>query len=266
MANHSINFAEEASKLTAVFSASYQKFEAEIKRLTTENNQAVKRLTIENKELREKIAKMQSVASESPNPCEDAPEDFNPIPDPIRGKRRHRGPNRPAEAEQRCQALTNSIVINEDGEMRPSQCKRPTEFGNNSFCWAHIVNQVCGTVQQPDLEALNSIHDRLLKRFNKKHGIVNAQKSRRTKPAERHSLKAVGKNNGEAEAKRPQWSESAGMHSTNSFTVDVSSEDSESDSDSEDLSAERPSHELASERQRRTAPLGLRLSETLPMT
>jgi hypothetical protein len=221
MANHSINFAEEASKLTAVFSASYQKFEAEIKRLTTENNQAVKRLTMENKELRQKIAKMQSVASESPNPCEDAPEDFNPIPDPIRGKRRRRGPNRPAEAEARCQALTNSIVINEDGEMRPSQCKRPTE-GNSSFCWGHIVNQVCGTVQQPDLAAFNSIHDRLLKRFNKKNGIVDAQKSRRTKPAERCSLKAIDKNNCKAEAKRPQWSESAGMHSTNSFTVDVS--------------------------------------------
>jgi hypothetical protein len=265
MANHSINFAEEASKLTAVFSASYQKFEAEIKRLTTENNQAVKRLTMENKELREKIAKMQSVASESPNPSEDAPEDFNPIPDPIRGKRRRRGPNRPAEAAARCQALTNSIMINEDGEMRPSQCKRPTE-SNSSFCWGHIVNQVCGTVQQPDLEAFNSIHDRLLKRFNKKNGIVDAQKSRRTKPAQRYSLKAIDKNNGGSEAKRPQWSESARMHSTNSFTVDVSSEDSESDSDSEDLSAERPSHELASERQRRTAPLGLHLSETLPMT
>lgn len=236
MANHSINFAEEASKLTAVFSASYQKFEAEIKRLTTEKNQAVKQLTIENKELRERIAKMQSVASNSPNPCEGAPEDFNPIPEPIRGKRRRRGPNRPAEAAMRCQALTNSIVINEDGSMRPSQCKRPTE-GNSSFCWGHTANQVCGTVQQPDLEAFNSFHDRLQRRANKNNGIVDAQKSSRTKPAQPHSLKAIDKNNGDAEAKKPQWRrESAVMHSTNSFTVDVLSEDSESDSDSEDFS------------------------------
>ena len=358
MANHSINFAEEASKLTAVFSASYQKFEAEIKRLTTENNQAVKRLTMENKELRERIAKMQNVASDSPNPsegapeesaggelavgqsvilrnfitatqyngvcgvivsrcetagtwcvqpndlrrsvlnlrahqiqavsppvqhddvliqvsanpaasgpnpCEGAPEDFNPIPEPVRRKRGRRGPNRPAEDERRCQALTNSILISEDGDIQPSQCKRPAE-PNSSFCWGHIVNQVCGTVEKPDLEAFNSFHDRLLRKFNRKNGIVNTKKSRRTKPAERHSLKANNKKYGEVEAKKPQRSESAVMHSTNSFTVDVSSEDSESDSDSEDFSAERPRHNVASERQRLTAPLGLNLSETLPLT
>lgn len=173
-----INFTEEASKVAAVFAA----FETEIKRLTQENN-----------ELKKIVSSMQSNERANPSDSWEVPPAESPIDEalvhatelPTKNKRR--GPNKPADATSRCHALIPSIELNEIGELVPAQCKRSYDE-TCGFCKQHAEHQNYGTVEQPNLDMFNKNHDHLLKAFNKKNGIVETKKQKRSKSAVKRAL------------------------------------------------------------------------------
>jgi len=173
----SINFTEEASKVSAVFTA----FQDEITRLS-----------IENRALHLKIATLLSnpgisaPATIIDNSWQCAPDEVaEPVAEePIKNKRR--GPNKPALAESRCQALLPCIEMNGEGELVPSQCKRGCE--NATFCKQHASHHNFGTAEHPNLEEFAKHHDQLMKAFNKKNGIEDTKKPKRSKSAVKRAL------------------------------------------------------------------------------
>lgn len=181
-----INFTEEASKVAAVFAA----FQAEIKRLTIENQELQAQLA------KTKISQMIDYSSQSwmVPPAEQV---INPIPvqEPIHAepeqdqaiKHKRRGPNKPAEAGSRCHALLPSIEMTEDGQLKPSQCKRSSEE-NCGFCKQHADHQNYGTVDQPNDELFSKNREHLMKAFNKKNGIVETKKQKKPKSAIKRAL------------------------------------------------------------------------------
>jgi len=186
MTTNPFNFDKEAAKITDVL----RSFQDEINRLT-----------IENRGLHLKLAALlatfsafplqESAAPQIADSWEVAPKDdhaeIEAFPEENITKSKRRGPNKPAQAETRCNALTPAIEMNATGELVPSQCKRSSE--NGEFCKQHAAShQNFGTLAQPNLEAFTKNHDQLIKAFNKKNGIVEETKKKRSANAVKRAL------------------------------------------------------------------------------
>jgi hypothetical protein len=173
-----IDFTEQASKVNAVLTA----FEEEIRRLNKENM-----------DLQAKVASLLSALSEfapqAPQPAKEIDNSWE-VPPPIETeeitKNKRRGPNKPAAAETRCKALLPCIEMNEEGVIVPSQCKRGGE--SSGFCKQHSLHQSFGTTEHPNIEEFAQHQDQMVKAFNKKNGIVETKKPKRSKSAVKRSL------------------------------------------------------------------------------
>jgi hypothetical protein len=186
-----MNFTGEAAKVLAVLAG----FEAEIKRLSTENIE----LTKENKDLKLQLSNQHvRAATEYSNSWEVPPQEVeehsaaqeervDEVQEPQSKQHKRRGPNRPAQQETRCNALLPSLELSSEGNMIPSQCKRSAEhFG---FCKQHADHQNYGTTQQPNVELFEKNHNALEKAFQKKIGIVvPSKKARKPKSAAKRAL------------------------------------------------------------------------------
>jgi hypothetical protein len=187
MTTKPINFDNEAAKITDVLRA----FQDEINRLT-----------IENRGLHLKFAALQATFSAFPaqesigapqihDSWEVAPNDdhaeIEASPEEVIPKSKRRGPNKPAQAETRCNALTPAIEMDATGQLVPLQCKRSSE--NGAFCKQHAASHPnFGTFDQPNLDAFTKNHDQLIKAFNKKNGIVEEKKKKRSANAVKRAL------------------------------------------------------------------------------
>ena len=178
------NFTGEAAKVLAVLAG----FEAEIKRLTTENVQ-----------LRHQLSMLTIAAVPPSNEWEIAPEDHiehaenvpatvDKLDEQAQTKQQHkrRGPNKPAERDTRCNALIPSLEMNADGEIVPSQCKRSSE--NGCFCKQHADHQNYGTAEQPNFEMFHQHEHQLQKAFYKKNGILEPKKAKKSPSAVKRAL------------------------------------------------------------------------------
>lgn len=183
MNGNTMNFTGEAAKVLAVLAG----FEAEIKRLTMENEQLRQQLN------------MKTISTVPPSTAwEIEPEgqhiDLENVPateermDEAQAKQQHRrrGPNKPAEPELRCNALIPVLEKNQFGEIALSQCKRSSE--NGGFCKQHADHQSYGTTEQPNLDMFSKQHDHLMKAFNKKNGIVETKKAKKPQSAVKRAL------------------------------------------------------------------------------
>jgi hypothetical protein len=168
-----MNYTQEAAKVLNVLAA----FEAEIKRLTTENESLIK----ENQELKLQLTlgKVDATTSYSsswevpPEETEEFAEKQEEIQEQAKQHKR-RGPNKPAQQETRCNALIPVLELNIDGELVPSQCKRSSE--SCGFCKQHAEHQTYGTIENPNTQMLKKQHHLMEKAYNKKNGIVETKK------------------------------------------------------------------------------------------
>ena len=181
-----INFDKEAAKITDVLRA----FQDEINRLTNENRGLQIKLTallstFSTFPIQESIGAPQIDHSWEVAP-EDDQSDLQASLEDVIPKSKRRGPNKPAQAETRCNALTPAIEMDPTGQLVPLQCKRSSE--NGEFCKQHASHQNFGTLTQPNLDAFTKNHDQLMKAFNKKNGIVEGKKKKRSASAVKRAL------------------------------------------------------------------------------
>ena len=186
MTTKPINFDKEATKITDVLRA----FQDEINRLTNENRGLHLKLaalltTFSAFPVQESIGAPQIDDSWEVAPNDDHAE-IEAFPEEVIPKSKRRGPNKPAQAETRCNALTPAIEMDATGQLVPLQCKRSSE--NGEFCKQHASHQNFGTLTQPNLDAFTKNHDQLIKAFNKKNGIVEEKKKKRNANAVKRAL------------------------------------------------------------------------------
>jgi hypothetical protein len=176
------NFTGEAAKVLAVLAG----FEAEIKRLTMENEQLRQQLNTKT------ISAVPTLSAWEIAPQEHIDDVENVLPieeklDEHQAKQhKRRGPNKPAEPETRCNALIPVLEMNAHGEIAPSQCKRSSE--NGCFCKQHADHQSYGTAEHPNLDMFQQHHHQLQKAFNKKNGIAESKKAKRPQSAVKRAL------------------------------------------------------------------------------
>jgi len=190
MTTNPINFDKEAAKITDVLRA----FQDEINRLTIENRGLHLKFTALQATFSAFPAQESTAVTTFPIPAqiddswEVAPNDDGAAAqEEVITKSKRRGPNKPAQAETRCNALTPAIDMDATGQLVPSQCKRSSE--NGAFCKQHAAShENFGTCDHPNLEAFTKKHDQLIKAFNKKNGIVEEKKKKRSADAVKRPL------------------------------------------------------------------------------
>ena len=181
-----INFDKEAAKITDMV----RSFQDEINRITIENKGLHLKLaallaTFSAFPVQESIGASQIDDSWQVAPDDDQAE-IQASPEEVAPKSKRRGPNKPAQAETRCNALTPAIDMDATGQLVPLQCKRSSE--NGEFCKQHASHQNFGTVSQPNLDAFTKNHEQLVKAYNKKNGIVEEKKKKRSANAVKRAL------------------------------------------------------------------------------
>lgn len=187
--NTHMNFTGEAAKVLAVLAG----FEAEIKRLTHENEA----LTKENEQLKQQLEYKTNASVSSSNSREVPPEEEvrafhaedigQEIEEQQQSKQhKRRGPNKPAEQEIRCNALIPVLELNTNGDLVTSQCKRSSE--SCGFCKQHADHQTYGTTENPNTQMLKKQHHLMEKAYNKKNGIVETKKGKKAKSDVKRAL------------------------------------------------------------------------------